>query len=127
VCVRCGTGRVAWCTDPMRHGDSAVAVAPGEAPVVSQDVAYTLTVHDQKHRHLPDQVVGVFAGDSAVELAKKAASEHWEKLAEPSAMPLEFKSYDSSHTGHDFHVATGYRDYEPGVVEYSVNGFTVQR
>jgi hypothetical protein len=21
MCVRCGTGRIAWCTDPDRHGD----------------------------------------------------------------------------------------------------------
>jgi len=22
MCVRCGTGRIAWCTDPTRHGDA---------------------------------------------------------------------------------------------------------
>lgn len=24
MCVRCGTGKIAWCTDPTRHGDDAV-------------------------------------------------------------------------------------------------------
>jgi len=30
MCVRCGTGRVAWCTDPYRHGESAEPVMPGQ-------------------------------------------------------------------------------------------------
>lgn len=33
MCVRCGTGRIAWCTDPMRHGESDEPVSPGEPPV----------------------------------------------------------------------------------------------
>jgi len=32
MCVRCGTGRIAWCTDPYRHGESAEPVSPGDPP-----------------------------------------------------------------------------------------------
>ena len=35
MCVRCGTGAIAWCTDPMRHGEPAESVRPGEPPVTS--------------------------------------------------------------------------------------------
>lgn len=35
MCVRCGTGVVAWCTDPMRHGESQVALSP-EEPLISE-------------------------------------------------------------------------------------------
>jgi len=35
MCVRCGTGRIAWCTDPYRHGESASPVSPGDPPVVT--------------------------------------------------------------------------------------------
>jgi hypothetical protein len=34
MCVRCGTGRIAWCTDPHRHGESTEAVSPGDPPVL---------------------------------------------------------------------------------------------
>lgn len=43
MCVRCGTGRVAWCTDPMRHGESAEPVSPGEPPVKRSRPAETMT------------------------------------------------------------------------------------
>jgi hypothetical protein len=36
MCVRCGTGRIAWCTDPYRHGESAEPVSPGDPPVVTE-------------------------------------------------------------------------------------------
>jgi hypothetical protein len=36
MCVRCGTGRIAWCTDPYRHGESAEPVSPGDPPVVAE-------------------------------------------------------------------------------------------
>lgn len=36
MCVRCGTGRVAWCTDPYRHGESAEPVSPGDPPAVAE-------------------------------------------------------------------------------------------
>jgi hypothetical protein len=36
MCVRCGTGRIAWCTDPYRHGESAEPVSPGDPPVVTR-------------------------------------------------------------------------------------------
>jgi hypothetical protein len=32
MCVRCGTGRVARCTDPYRHGESTEPVMPGRPP-----------------------------------------------------------------------------------------------
>ena len=28
MCVRCGTGKIAWCTDPDRHGDIKPPPAP---------------------------------------------------------------------------------------------------
>lgn len=34
MCVRCGTGRIAWCTDPYCHGESTEAVSPGDPPVL---------------------------------------------------------------------------------------------
>ena len=30
MCVRCGTGAIAWCTDLMRHGESAEP-SPGQS------------------------------------------------------------------------------------------------
>jgi hypothetical protein len=36
MCVRCGTGRIAWCTDPYRHGESTEPVMPGEPPAERQ-------------------------------------------------------------------------------------------
>jgi hypothetical protein len=36
MCVRCGTGRIAWCTDPYRHGESAEPVSPGDPPAVAE-------------------------------------------------------------------------------------------
>ena len=35
MCVRCGTGRIAWCTDPYCHGESIEPVSPGDPPVVA--------------------------------------------------------------------------------------------
>jgi len=40
MCVRCGTGRVAWCTDPYRHGESAEPVSPGDPPVPGKRELY---------------------------------------------------------------------------------------
>jgi hypothetical protein len=97
------------------------------APEPPDDVAYTLTVHDEKYPGLPDQVVGVFSGENAVDLAVNTAFQHWSALAGPDATLLVFAAYHSSNTGHDFHVAEAFRDYEPGKVTYSVNGFTVQQ
>jgi hypothetical protein len=91
---------------------------------IMPDTVYTLIAHDSKYPGITDQVVGVYGN---AELAKKAAIEHWVEAAGPVAMPLTFTSYDSSHTGLDFHTATGYFDYEDHSIEYSVNGFTVQR
>jgi hypothetical protein len=36
MCVRCGTGRIAWCTDSYRHGESTEPVSPGDPPVVTE-------------------------------------------------------------------------------------------
>jgi hypothetical protein len=36
MCVRCGTGGIAWCTDPLRHGDSAEPVQPGQPPAETE-------------------------------------------------------------------------------------------
>lgn len=36
MCVRCGTGRIVWCTDPYRHGESAEPVSPGDPPAVAE-------------------------------------------------------------------------------------------
>ena len=33
MCNRCGTGSIAWCADPYRHGESIEPVEPGEPPV----------------------------------------------------------------------------------------------
>lgn len=35
MCVRCGTGRIAWCADPYRHGETAEPVSPGDPPAVT--------------------------------------------------------------------------------------------
>jgi hypothetical protein len=44
MCVRCGTGGIAWCTDPYRHGESAEPVSPGDPPAVA---GLTADVHDR--------------------------------------------------------------------------------
>lgn len=44
MCVRCGTGRIAWCTDPYRHGESDEPVAPGQPPIVTEVSFRTLEV-----------------------------------------------------------------------------------
>ena len=33
MCVRCGTGRIAWCTSPDRHGDGDYDPAPVDGGV----------------------------------------------------------------------------------------------
>lgn len=48
MCVRCGTGAIAWCTDPYRHGESAEPVSPGDPPVVTETTGtfYLLTCRE---------------------------------------------------------------------------------
>jgi hypothetical protein len=40
MCVRCGTGRVAWCTDPTRHGEEPSAAGP--SPFLTEEQATEL-------------------------------------------------------------------------------------
>ena len=87
------------------------------------DTVYTLQVHDRQYAKLPSQISGVF---TKAELATAAAHRHWKYLGGQEAMPLKFTSYESSHTGLDFHVGDVYRDGVDGKITYSVNGFTVQ-
>jgi hypothetical protein len=58
MCVRCGTGSVAWCTNPMRHGDSSRAVSPGEPPVTGDKITPTQALRDLDRRvNLDDPVI----------------------------------------------------------------------
>ena len=84
---------------------------------------YTLLVHDEKYPSMPSQIAGAF---STAKLAMKAAHEHWADLGGLDAMPFNFTSYDSSHTGLDFHTGNVFRHNGGGKVTYSVNGFYVR-
>lgn len=39
MCVRCGTGTIAWCTDTYRHGESATPLQPGDPVAVPTTTA----------------------------------------------------------------------------------------
>jgi len=80
MCVRCGTGRVAWCTDPYRHGESAEPVSPGDPPAVANPGTEEL-------RHLAADLLelheaGALAGIRAIvtERLREVRGEHGHRV-----------------------------------------------
>ena len=50
MCVRCGTGKIAWCTDPTRHGDDAVEQPCPHRHPEHDAPCIGVAEHDGEHR-----------------------------------------------------------------------------
>jgi hypothetical protein len=55
MCVRCGTGRIAWCTDPTGHGDRSRQLAQQPRVMTKRDLLLALV--EQEDASLDEPVL----------------------------------------------------------------------